>query len=141
MTRMGNEMIKELSAILGGIKKTASAEVEETDTLVLIQKMAETATALDEAGEAEAASAVDDALRVIMRDLNGKAVSEEAPVVVEEEPVVAEAEPEISKEAEGATGPNELYTWSDDSISEYFGKVLDRVEKLEQQMTQPQRGM
>jgi len=73
MTRMGNEMIKELSAIMGTITKTASQnDGSVNDTLELIKKMAETAAALDEAGNTEAASAVDDALRVIMKDLQKK---------------------------------------------------------------------
>lgn len=86
MTRAGNEILAEFNEIL----KTASKEDKPNKTLELIQKMAETATSLDESGDVEAASAVDDALRIIMNNIDGKSANKEVKEVKKEAALVDE---------------------------------------------------
>jgi len=81
-SRMGNEMIMGLAALLNPkIKKEASVAEEVVDVAVntepkentvvaeVIGDLVKIASELDDIGADDASSAVDDALRIIVRDL------------------------------------------------------------------------
>ena len=76
MSRSGDEMINELSKILGGgLEKTASVEIGEEEkktayaTADVIKSLSKIANELDEAGAEEVANLVDEALKVIINKI------------------------------------------------------------------------
>lgn len=75
MSRSGDEMIGELSKILGGgLEKTASVETEDekkvaSATVDVIKGLSKIANELDEVGAEEAANLVDEALKVIVNKI------------------------------------------------------------------------